>query len=120
MERITKEEKFFSHVHIQEDKITNYLLNEEHPTGKGKAKFFISFGFSPNSPYELSGVLSEHPKTAKLLGEEPTDWGIRYTFACNIMTPKGSCVCIVSVWQVDNQTTTLRFITAYPDKKAAN
>ena len=28
-------------------KITQYLLSTVHPTGASKAKFFISFGFSP-------------------------------------------------------------------------
>ena len=117
MERVTRRDKRFSQVQIEEDKITKYLLNEEHLKGSGKARFFISKGFSPNSPSELSDVLANHPKTATLQGEELTYWGIKYTFVCNIKTPKSSSVCIVSVWQIDNRTTIPRFITAYPDKR---
>lgn len=120
MERVTKRDERFSQVQIEEDKITKYLLNEEHPRGKEKAKFFISLGFSPGIPEELSNALSNHPKTAELEREQATDWGIKYTFVCNIKTPKSSSVCIVSIWQIDHQTTTPRFITAYPDKKSAN
>ena len=116
MERVKIRNERFSRVHIEEDKIAEYLLNEKHPTGKGKAKFFISTGFSPNSPGELSSVLSNHPKTAKLVQELITDWGTKYIFVCNIKTPNSSSVCLVSVWQIDDQTTTPRFITAYPNK----
>ena len=117
MERVTKRDERFSQVQIGEDKITKYLLNEGHPRGKEKAKFFISRGFSPNFPRELSDVLSNHPETAELENEQTTDWGTKYTFVCNIKAPNTSSVCIVSVWQVDNETTTLRLITAYPDKR---
>lgn len=116
MARVAKHNKRFSRVYVEEDKITKYLLNEEHPIGKGKASFFISMGFSSNSPGELSSVLSNHPKTAELERELTTDWGTKYIFVCNIMTPNHNNVCLVSVWQIDNQTTTPRFVTAYPNK----
>jgi hypothetical protein len=42
---------------IRDDtKITEYLLSTVHPTGASKAKFFISFGFSPGNWSELKGA----------------------------------------------------------------
>jgi hypothetical protein len=32
---------------LDDRKVTQYLLNSVHPTAASKAKFFISFGFSP-------------------------------------------------------------------------
>ena len=110
-------DKRFSRVHIREEKITQYLLNEEHPEGKGKARFFIATGFSPDSPGKLSDALFNHPKTAELEREQTTEWGTKRVFVCDIKTPKGKSVCIISVWQIDEQMTTLRLITAYPNDK---
>jgi hypothetical protein len=37
------------------------LLNTAHPSGAAKAKFFMSFGFSPGDWIELKGALLNHP-----------------------------------------------------------
>jgi len=35
------------HAYIPREKITGYLLNPEHPKGRGKAKFFTPIGRRP-------------------------------------------------------------------------
>ncbi len=115
MVQIKKHARQFSRVHIEEDKITDYLLNKNHKLGKEKAKFFGLMGFSPDFPEELSNVLSKHCTTAELEAEENSEWGTKYTFVCDIQPPKGRAVCIVSVWQIDKGRKTPRLITAYPE-----
>ena len=38
---------------LDDRKITQYLLSTVHPTGAAKAKFLMSFGFSPADRAEL-------------------------------------------------------------------
>jgi len=42
-------------------KITEYLLNENHPVGGGKAAFFFRFGFSAERWHVLAAALDDHP-----------------------------------------------------------
>ena len=109
--------KQFSVVRIEEQKITDYLLNKNHITGKAKAKFFSLLGFSSDFPVALSDVPAKHCTTAELKTEESSEWGTKYTFVCEIQPPKGKAICVVSVWQIDKGEKTPRFITAYPEGK---
>jgi hypothetical protein len=47
---------------LDDRKVTQYLLNSVHPTGASKAKFFVSFGFSPGNWVELKSALLNHPQ----------------------------------------------------------
>jgi len=117
MEEIVNGGEHFSQVHIAKEKITDYLLNVDHTSGKGKAKFFTSIGFSLENPKELETVLSNHPQTAKLEKQEPFRYGIKYTFICDIIAPDGKVFCIVSVWRIAPKEVTPHLITAYPAKR---
>ena len=39
--------------HVPPEKLTDYLLNEEHLVGGGKAKWFLSLGYDPAQPAKL-------------------------------------------------------------------
>lgn len=117
MGRTVNGDKRFSKVHVARKKITGYLLNMEHAVGRGKAKFFISLGFSPEKPGELEKALSIHPQTAEMQEERLSGDGTSYAFLCDILAPGGKVVCIVSVWHVEQEGATPHFVTAYPAQK---
>ena len=117
MGRTVNGDKRFSKVHIAREKITDYLLNKEHAIGRGKAKFFISLGFSPEKPGELEKALSAHPRTAEMREKRLSGGGTSYAFICDILAPGGEAFCIVSVWHVEQEGAAPRFVTAYPAKK---
>lgn len=107
----------FAHSIIAKGKL-GYLLNlkQNSPRGKGKAKFFNAKGFSLPQSEQLANALQQHPFTARPLPQEQGKWGQKLKFRCDIKTPSGASVCIVSVWQIDNGKTIPRLITARPAK----
>ena len=114
MARIGKRSELFSRVEVDSGKITGYLLNQNHEQGKTKAAFFAQLGFSLSASGVFSDALSEHCRTAHLADEQDTVWGKKYTFSCEIQSPKSKPACIVSVWQIDKGGSVPRLITAYP------
>jgi hypothetical protein len=50
---------------VDREKITEYLLNREHPDNGGKADFFIALGFSIDNWETLADGLRQLAVTAK-------------------------------------------------------
>lgn len=99
---------------IQENKIIDYLLNEKHPQGKAKAKFFQERGFSRNNWRLLHDSLARHPETARLVNiDRGGRFGEKRSYDCAIQSPDGRNPCIRTVWmEIGPGQWTL--ITAYP------
>jgi hypothetical protein len=100
---------------LDDGKITRYLLNTVHPTGASKAKFFISFGFSPRNPDELKSALLTHPHSNPVTCQSTTPFGQKFEISCSLISPDGRNPCIVSVWIIEPPDPNPRFITAYPN-----
>ncbi|HKM98886.1 MAG TPA: hypothetical protein VJX23_00115 [Candidatus Binataceae bacterium] len=60
---------------LDDRKITRYLLNTIHPTGAAKAKFFMSFGFSPPHWAELKSALLNHPQNNSVTSQSSNPFG---------------------------------------------
>lgn len=97
---------------IDARKITDYLLNEKSPTGAGKCKFFMGFGFKPEDWPQLQNALISHPLTADLTESQPSPYGEKKVYRCSIRSPDGRHPCILTVWQF--RTGEWHFVTAYP------
>jgi hypothetical protein len=102
---------------VAEAKLTNYLLNEAHPTGKDKAAFFMRFGYSAEEWEVLKQALLNHATANQVTSLLTTPEGIHYSIEGILVTPDGRNPLIRSVWVIDNDSETPRFITAYPLKK---
>lgn len=87
---------------IYEKKITDYLLNVQHPDGKSKAAFFIKGGFEIENWSALAHALLQHPFAHDVFPIQKTDHGVKYTVKCAMTTPSGRAPCIVSVWMDDS------------------
>jgi hypothetical protein len=85
---------------VPEAKITLYLLNTDHPRGKDKATFFSRFGFSGAQWEVLRDALLAHATVHEVASTLETPEGIHYAI-------EGA---------IDTDSTTPRFITAYPVK----
>jgi hypothetical protein len=94
-------------------KITEYLLNENHPIGSHKAAFFESFCFS-NSQLLVEALLN-HAIEREVNKETETPFGTKYELICELKTPDNRNPCIVSVWIINNGETIPKLITAYPN-----
>jgi filamentous hemagglutinin len=98
---------------VETNKITAYLLNDNHPDGGRKSKFFKAFGFSEQKWEALRFALLKHPLTADLVDTDTSsEYGQKNVYECRIETPDGRDPCIRTVWQQSHEG--WRLITAYP------
>jgi hypothetical protein len=105
---------------LDDRKITQYLLNTAHPTGAAKAKFYMSFGFSPAHSGELKSALLDHPQNNPVTSQMSNPSGQKFEIRCSLVTPDGRNPCIISVWIIEPPDPNPRFITAYPSLQRLN
>lgn len=96
-------------------KLSGYLLSETHRDGKGKAKFFMGFGFSLHHVESLEASLLKHAVMQPVTNVEKTEHGVKYVLECTVQSPDGRNPCIRSVWIIDAGKTIPRFVTAVPN-----
>jgi hypothetical protein len=99
---------------IPRAKIVDYLLSLSHPDGRGKAIFFMGFGFSLEAWETLGSALREHAVRNDVTKVEPTPFGTRYVVEGSLMAPDGRTPNVRVVWFVENGASMPRFVTAYP------
>lgn len=99
---------------VAEAKITGYLLDDMHPVGGAKARFFAGFGFDREAPAVLIAALLAHPDRNRVARVEITEFGEKSIVECQIDTPDARNPCIRSVWFREAGTQAHRFVTSYP------
>jgi hypothetical protein len=99
---------------VEESKITEYLLNEDHDKGHGKAKYFLGRGFSLSKWELLKVALIQHAKNNKIANTREHAFGKNIVVDCNLETPSGNNHCIRVVWNDHGDGTPPRLITAHP------
>lgn len=74
---------------ISRTKIVQYLLSPSHPGGRGKARWFVQYGFSAESWERLADVLKRHAVEHEVTKTEDSPFGRRYSIEGRILTPDG-------------------------------
>ena len=97
------------------EKITKYLMNCNHETGKHKAQFFSSFGFTVEDSGTFRNALIQHSIDRDIEFINDTGFGVKNKLVCKIQTPDERNPCIVTVWIVESGTIAPKLITAYPN-----
>ena len=72
---------------VDREKITEYLLNREHPDNGGKADFFIALGFSIHKLETLAEGLRQLAVTAEVSLSMESPHGKKYIVDGKIETP---------------------------------
>lgn len=98
-------------------KITHYLLDEAHPVGGAKARFFASFGFDSEHPEILADALLRHAQGYDFASLQMAPHGAKYEIKGRIATPDGSNPVVRAVWIIDHGKAVPRFVTAVPDRE---
>ena len=99
---------------VDREKITEYLLSDEHPDGSNKARFFKRFGFRTEGWETLALALRTHASSHPVVKIVESQFGVRYTVEGEIETPDGRNPHVRTVWVIETNSTQPRFITAYP------
>lgn len=95
-------------------KITEYLLNAAHPDNGGKARFFLSLGFSTASPMLLAAALRLQAISGEVVQESTSAHGTKYVIDGQIESPDGRQRAARTVWIIDAGQELPRLVTAYP------
>ncbi len=99
---------------VTESKIKDYLLSYTHERGRHKAAFLALFGFNVDNWQELDNRLKGHIRAYDFTSTTENRFGTRYTVEGEIDTPSGRWVRIRTVWFIDKNEETPRFVSAYP------
>ena len=99
---------------VSRAKVVGYLLSTTHRAGKGKASFFMEFGFESDHWEELATVLKRHAMDNDVVLEEKTIFGTRYVIDGVLKAPDGTWLNVRSAWFIDSEGEPPRFITAHP------
>jgi hypothetical protein len=99
---------------VELEKVCGYLLNQQHRYGASTARFFMEFGFTPESWEVFAEALREHGRRHEVSQEKETGFGPRYEVDGELRSPDGRNPWVRTVWQIDSGQTVPRLITAYP------
>lgn len=99
---------------VEETKLSDYLLNPDHPHGAHKARYLGSFGFTSDNLEEAREALLEHGRSHPVARVTQTGFGPRYAVEGILKTPDGRNPRMRTVWQKDDGEVAPRLITAYP------
>lgn len=102
---------------VEREKITEYLLSTVHPSGRTKARFFLSFGFRADSWEYLAESLRLQAVINDIAEIEESDFGPRYCIDGTIETPDGRSPFARTVWQFDLGSDHPRLLTAFPRRR---
>ncbi len=96
------------------EKLTEYILSEIHVVGKLKAKFFRAAGFNETNVSILEKSLINIALTEKVKDIVVSVHGKKYIVDGKIQTPNGKIIQLRTVWILEPNQKTPRFITTYP------
>jgi hypothetical protein len=99
---------------IDRRKITDYLLAQGHPAGRGKAAFFQRFGFSVAAWAMLRDALLDHARSAPIVSAADTPFGKKYILEGQLSALDGREPRVRAVWFIIAGEMVPRFVTAYP------
>lgn len=103
---------------VDDAKIVDYLLCEQHEDGRGKALFFIGYGFRPQEPEKLRQALLELARNCDVVTSQPSPHGTKYVVTGPIQAPDGRAPVVRTVWLIDKGRQVARLITAFPGRKS--
>ena len=101
------------------DKVTNYLLNRNHPEGGSKASFFESLGFSYANISVFIEALKDIPRREHVSNTIQNQFGTKYIIDGILKSPNSRNPQITTVWIIEHQSKIPKLVTAYPKQMVA-
>ena len=103
---------------IPDEKLTEYALNFEHPTGKEKAKAFKeALGYTKESYTDLKTKILDSFDEKELVYKREDQYGKRYEQIMQITGPNGKTANVLTAWIKDNDNAEPRLTSIYVDKR---
>lgn len=105
--------------YVEEKKVTDYLLNDAHPQGRSKARFFRAFGFVPEHWEGLADALCAQGWQGTVVSTLVLPDGRQYAVEGELAAPDGRRPRVRTVWETRLEDTRPPLITAYPASQRA-
>jgi hypothetical protein len=102
---------------VEPAKLTDYLLNPDHPIGGDKAAFLLRFDFRRDEWRTLESALLAHAREGRVVGERDTMYGHHFTIAGRLRTPDGRNPIVMAGWMVALGDSRPRVVTAHPGRR---
>ena len=99
---------------VPSDKLSDYLLNPDHPVGGTKAEWFFSRGYDPSRTEELRSDLLHIVHSSSDYVEKKTRFGVKYGVRGRLESPVGQPATVYTVWITETHSQRPRLVTAYP------
>lgn len=100
--------------HVPRTKLLDYLLSEEHPIGRAKARFLREVGLNESNVELLEQGLLEIARAGHVLRVHASPYGTKYVIQGGIQAPRGQVVTLQTIWIIESGEIRPRFVTAYP------
>lgn len=104
--------------YVTREKLRDYLLDEQHPIGGSKAKWFRSLGYDFTDPTALEQDLLKQVQTSDDYIEKSSPFGTKYVVSGKISAPNGEEASVTTVWIIDSTDERPRLVTAFPGDKS--
>jgi hypothetical protein len=99
---------------IDPAKLTQYLLNPDHPDGRGKAAFFELMGYARKAPWVLERDLLTVAATGAVNETVTTSHGTKYVVDGEVTGPANRSFFLRTVWLTRSAGTPPMLVTGYP------
>ena len=103
--------------YVPPEKLTGYLLDEQHPVGGSKAKWFRSLGYDLADAASVERELLKQVQTSENFVEKSSAFGKKYVVYGKITSPRGIDANVETVWIVEPSDPRPRLVTAIPGDK---
>ena len=101
---------------ISAQKLRDYLLSPRHRTGRFKATFFGSLGYTENDWARLEADLRSQHLPLEAEEQQQSPYGRKFVITGQLKGPFGEAT-LVSVWVIRTGEAMPRFVTAYPRRR---
>ncbi len=103
---------------IPDEKLTEYALNMEHPTGKYKAEAFKeALGYTQETYADLKAKILDSFNENELVYKREDKYGKRYEQIMQITGPNGKTANVLTAWIKDDDNAEPRLTSIYVDKR---
>ncbi|MEH2194307.1 MAG: DUF6883 domain-containing protein [Nostoc sp.] len=99
---------------IQDEKITKYLL--VYQPKSDKSIYLALAGYNLDNWKLLKNDIINAVEGSEIAKVTPNDWGTQFEVKSEWSGPNSRLIKVITIWQQDEETEFVRFITLYPDK----
>jgi hypothetical protein len=97
---------------VPQRKLLDYLLDEAHPFGSAKARFFRALGFDEENIDSFQRALLSLASSAEVPDCVESPFGTKYVIDGSLTAPGGELVGVRTVWIIESGSVRPRFVTA--------